>query len=868
MERAAPHSLEAEQAVLGAMLLSGDAMVRALDLLRAEDFYHDVHRQVFEAMAELSATNTAADLITLTEALRAKGNLGDVGGATYLSQLASSTPTAANLEYHARIVEEKSLLRSLIRVSNRLLDRGYAGQDEVARLIDEAGEMILDLQGRSVRKSYSSLREILLEFYDRLEQLNSRGAGITGVASGFVDLDSLTSGFQPSDLVVVAARPSMGKTAFCLNVAAHAARNGKIPVAFFSLEMSKESLGARLLSLETGIDLMHLRTGRLTSDDWQRVVQGMGQLAEVPILIDDTPNLSVLELRARARRMRLEHELGLVVVDYLQLMRGHGKEDGRQQEIAAISRGLKALARELEVPVLALSQLSRAVEHRQDRRPQLSDLRESGCLAGETLVILAETGERVPLRALAGKTGFAVWALNQDSKCLERVPVSRAFSTGVRNVFRLETRLGRTLRATANHRFLTPEGWRRLDELGAGHFLALPRRVCGSYPQTMSNEEMALLGHLLGGGWAMSGNAVRYTTPKRDLALGAAALACQVFGGGIRPRIRRDRHRIQVDLLNGPWPVRGSGNPARTWLEALGIHSLEPGGQRIPDKLFQQPPSAIAVFLRHLWLIHGRIRMDSCDSAGCFATGSPQLAWDVQSLLLRLGINAGVSRVARSLKGRGLNHVHLRGGADLAFIVRQAGAGGPGEPSARCPAGDVVSGRSENSNWDLVSPKTWLKQVQCATMMEPGANRREPYPSMDSWDVPAVLAGRRENRAWTKGYGAAIGGGSRPQPAPGDIYWDAVVSIEPDGEGEVFDLTVPGVHNFVANDIIVHNSIEQDADVVAFIYRDEYYNAETEQPGVAEVIVAKQRNGPTGSVELAFQKELGRFRNLEGRYEE
>ncbi|MDA8064720.1 MAG: replicative DNA helicase [Thermaerobacter sp.] len=386
MDKILPQSAEAERSTLGAMLLDPDAVAKVAEILRPEDFYLEAHRLIYEQMRELFGRAEPVDLVTLTEALRAAGNLDQVGGVAFLAELAQFVPTAANVEHYARVVEEKALLRSLIRASGKLVERGYAAQEEVSRLLEEAAATIEELSQRRTQRSFASLKEVLLEFLDRLDTLSLR-QGITGLASGFRDLDLLTSGFQHQDLVVVAARPSMGKTTLCLNIAAQAALQGTA-VAVFSLEMSREQVVQRILAGEAGVDAQRLRTGTLDEEDWRRITAASGRLGEMPLFIDDTPALSPLELRARARRIQAEGNLGLVVVDYLQLMHVGGRQENRQQEISYISRSLKALAREMGVPLLALSQLSRAVESRQDRRPLLSDLRESGSIEQDADVVI------------------------------------------------------------------------------------------------------------------------------------------------------------------------------------------------------------------------------------------------------------------------------------------------------------------------------------------------------------------------------------------------------------------------------------------------------------------------------------------------
>lgn len=380
IDRLPPQNIEAEQAVLGAMLIERDAILRALEFLNGEDFYRELHGKIFDAAVSLFEHSEAVDIVTVTEELRRRGHLDEVGGIPYLTSLANLVPTAANVEHYARIVETKAALRRLIQASGEVARQAYDGQEDVDDVLDRAENLIFAVAQRRRLRGYVPLRQVLMETYERLEDLYAHQGQITGVPTGFNDLDKLTSGFSPSDLIILAARPAQGKTALCLNIACNVALRKKIGVGIFSLEMSREQVAMRMLCAEAKLDGHRLRNVTLTDDEWGRLTRALARLSEAPILVDDTPNISVMELRAKARRMKTEHGIGLLVVDYLQLIHGRNRAENRQQEISEISRSLKALAREIQVPVIALSQLSRAVEQRQDKRPMLSDLRESGSL--------------------------------------------------------------------------------------------------------------------------------------------------------------------------------------------------------------------------------------------------------------------------------------------------------------------------------------------------------------------------------------------------------------------------------------------------------------------------------------------------------
>lgn len=387
MERTPPQNIEAEQAVLGSMLLDKEAIYCVMEILKSSDFYLEAHRLIYEAIVDLNNQGKAVDLVTLTDELRSRGLLEKVGGVSNLAMLSSVVPTAANAEYYAKIVAEKAILRSLIRTSTRIAQMAYEEEKDIQELLDEAERMILEVAQRHHREGFTPIKELLINAIEQLENLVKNKGEATGVPT-FRDLDKLLSGFQKSDLIICAARPGMGKTSFCLNIAQKAAIKYRIPVAIFSLEMSKEQLVQRMLSAEAMVDQHKLRTGYLAEEDWKRLAVAAGSLAEAPIFIDDTPGVSVLEVRGKARRLMAEVGLGLVIIDYLQLMRSSRKTENRQQEISEISRSLKALARELDIPVLALSQLSRAAEQTHDRRPSLSHLRESGSLEQDADCVL------------------------------------------------------------------------------------------------------------------------------------------------------------------------------------------------------------------------------------------------------------------------------------------------------------------------------------------------------------------------------------------------------------------------------------------------------------------------------------------------
>ena len=385
-----PHDDEAEQAVIGSMMTDKDAVISAIEVLKPEDFYREDNKTIYNAIMNLYAKAEPIDIITLKDELTSLGKLEPVGGLEYLATLPDKVPTTANVEKYIKIVEEKSILRSLIKTANELIEIGYDQNEEVEILMDNAEKKIFDLMQRKSQKGYSSIRDILVDSFTELEQLYNQKQHITGVPTGFIDLDYKTAGLHNSDLILIAARPAMGKSAFALNIATNAALKAKVPAVLFSLEMSKEQMVNRILCSEAMVDSNKVRTGKIDDDDWIKLADTMGDLSEAPIYIDDTPGISINEIRAKCRKLKLEKNIGLVVIDYLQLVQGSSKraQGSREQEISEISRSLKILAKEINVPVIALSQLSRAPEQRPDHRPMLSDLRESGAIEQDADIVM------------------------------------------------------------------------------------------------------------------------------------------------------------------------------------------------------------------------------------------------------------------------------------------------------------------------------------------------------------------------------------------------------------------------------------------------------------------------------------------------
>jgi replicative DNA helicase len=863
--RIPPHDLDAEMSIIGSILLDPLSIAKVLQFLHPEDFYRENNGQIYRAALDLFAAGEPIDNVTLASQLQQMGLLDRVGGRAQLASMQSAVPTAANIEYYGRIVKEKAYKRRLISAGGNIAGYGYDDSIEAEDAINQAQSLVFGVADDRDQRELARLYDLLGPAMERISLQMESGQGIVGIPSGFHDLDRMTSGFKDSDLIIIAGRPSMGKTAIALNVALHAALDAKKAIAIFSLEMSKEQLTERLLTEQAQIDAQRMHRGLLTEAEFDRVSNALGPLGEAAIYIDDTPVMDELTLMLKARQAKMRHHIDMIVVDYLQLMHGRTRgDDNRVQEVSSISRAMKGLARELRVPVVAISQLSRAPEQRPDKRPILSDLRESGCLAGDTPVYLPDSGTYVPIRDLVGKTGFRVLALDKGWWRMDARKVTNAFATGIKPVLKLTTQLGRSVRATANHKFLTMEGWRRLDELKAGDHIAVPRILQGPETDSMSRGELGLLGHLIGDGCTLPNHVIQYTTKDPTLAEEVARLAKDVFGDAVRPRIHRERTWIQVYLASTRHLTHGVRNPVRVWLEGLGAFGLRSYEKRIPTRVFNQSALGIACFLRHLWATDGCVRLTQDHYAAIYyASSSEGLALDVQSLLLRLGINARISRHSQGTKGRDQFHVTLSGQSEMLAFLSIVGVLGVEKTEHKALVLGYLGMREGKTNRDIIPSEVWTLLARPA--MRAGAiTQRTMQARLGMSYMGSAIFGQNLSRERAMRVAEAVGSSEIELLGTSDVYWDKIRSVEPDGSDEVYDLTVDDLHNFIAGNTIVHNSIEQDADVVMFLFRPEYYKAD-EKPGIAEIIVAKHRNGPTGMVELKFRRDHTRFYNLETR---
>ncbi|HEX3425601.1 MAG TPA: replicative DNA helicase [Acidimicrobiales bacterium] len=1096
--RVPPHNLQAEESLLGAMLLSRDAIAAAVEVCSADDFYKPAHGHVFDAICSLYGHGEPADPVTVADELRRADLLDAIGGPATLISLQANTPATTNASRYARIVEEHALLRRLIGVAGEIAEMSYGVPEDVADAVDRAESLVFEVAERRVTDSLRPLHDLLSESLDRLEALYDRGEAITGVPTGFVDLDERLSGLQRSSLVIIGARPSMGKalaldtpvptpdgwttmgdlrvgdrvfdeagavcrvtyatpvmydhtvyrvtfdegsslvadadhqwaaydrtmtsrvvttrqmlsegphwyipvsdaldlpaqplpvepyllgtnrkylpplylrssrsqrlvvlqglmdmagtvnaangnvqlslgnhalvsqardlvsslgfkpgpirrrvvrraarlsvswrfawtptddvfrspdkcrrleetkarrvgrrhtrravvaidpvpsvpvrcitvdspnhqylvgdtmipthnTALALNLSAHAAMESATPVLFFSLEMSHSEVTQRLLCSEARVESTRVRNGKLLESDWPKISNAIGRLGEAPLYIDDNPNLTVMEIRAKARRLRSRlGDLGLIVVDYLQLMSGRHNAENRQVEVSEISRGLKILARELEVPVIALSQLSRNLETRADKRPVLADLRESGCMPASTRLLRADTGEEVTLGSLVlTQEQPLVWSVDEHQR-LVPARLVKAFPSGIKPVYTMRLASGRSVQATGNHRFLGVNGWEPLDKLSAGSFIAVPRRLpapTDAVPE-WSDDALTLLAHLIGDG--SMGPSVKYATADPANKLAVEEAAWRLFH--IHTEHEKRGNTWQLRFPSPYQLTRGVHHPMRDWLEPLGLWQSRAWTKHIPPSIFGQSEAKLAHFLHHLWATDGSITIGRNRRGPVvttyYSTSSFRLALDVQQLLLRFGIRSTIGsakkrRVDSTKDGiqyyREGYSVRIPGAANQAHFLRTVGCHarrGACIPEALAILGSIKESRTRQRRYSR------SRLLRMARLLK--SRQLEDF-------------------------------------ATSDLYWDKIIEITFVGDQPTFDATVEGTHNFVADGIISHNSLEQDADVVMFLYRDEVYNPESQDRGTAELIISKHRNGPTGITRLAFLDHYTRFANM------
>ncbi|WP_310707799.1 replicative DNA helicase [Nonomuraea sp. 3-1Str] len=1148
-ERTPPSNIEAEQSVLGGMLLSKDAIADVVEIIRSDDFYRPAHQMIYDVITDLYGRGEPADAVTVFDELQKRGEMARVGGAAYLHTLTAVVPTAANAGYYAKIVREQAILRRLIEAGTRIVSFGYGGQnEEVDDLVDRAQAEIYKVTERRTSEDYAPLADIMPGALDELEAIGSRGGQMVGVPTGFQDLDQLTNGLHPGQMIVVAARPAIGKAlaldtplptptgwttmgevavgdhligadgrptrvvaatevmhgrpcyevefadgtvvvadgshqwltetrasggstrqaasvrtteeiaatlrcdiadrrynhsvpvtraadlperdlplppytlgvwlggghrdsarftttdpeivghmeqdgvrvdkvgpgplysftlpeppgvaeailrsldvlgnkhvpaaylragerqrrellAGLLDTGGHADPGGTVVLAvtdqrlahdvhelvlslgytatmttktvqgrschqicftpadkvfrlsrklagqsptqtheigyrhitavrridsvpvrcvevdnpdhlylasrawipthnstlgldfarsaaikhgmttvIFSLEMSRNEITMRLLSAEARVALHAMRSGMMGDDDWTRLARRMSEVAEAPLFIDDSPNMSMMEIRAKCRRLKQRNDLRFVVIDYLQLMSSPKKTESRQNEVSEISRAIKLLAKELEVPVIAISQLNRGPEQRTDKRPAVSDLRESGCLTAATRIMRADTGAEVSLGELlaSGARDIPVWSLDERLKLVPRT-MTHVFPSGVKRVYRVRLRSGREVEATANHPFLSYDGWRALEELAPGTRVAVPRHVPPPLDITPWDEdELILLARLIGDGSFVERQPIRH--------------------GGV----------------DGADP-----SAVAEWLDGLGLLGLRSHEKFLPAGLFSLPKAQAALFLRHLWATDGRVRWDDPhrEARVSYTSASRRLIDDVARLLLRFNVMTRVEEV-REGEHRPSYQLLVHGAENQLRFLDEIGIDGArATRAAECVR--RLRGVTAGTDLDTVPEDVWTKVR--SVLLEKRVSQREYAAAVKTEPGGTGLWKTSPSRERLGRMAAVLGEADLELLATNDIFWDEIASVEDLGEQPVFDATVMGTHNFIANGISLHNSIEQDADMVILLHREDAYERESPRAGEADLIVAKHRNGPTATVTVAFQGHYSRF---------
>jgi replicative DNA helicase len=847
--RTPPHSIEAEQSVLGGLLLDTSAWDQVADMVRTNDFYRPDHRLIFDAITALATEGKPCDVITISEQLQKLGELDNAGGLAYLGTLARDTPTAANVRAYAELVRERSLLRQLISAGSEIAASVFNTEGHTAReLVDKAEQKVFEIAeaGFSARDGAVIARASLPSLIDKIDAAYQNPDSLQGLPTGFTDFDKITGGLRGGDLVIVAGRPSMGKTTLAVNMAEYAAVSPKhkSSVCIFSMEMPTDQVLTRLLSSIGTVHLGALRSGRLQDEDWVRITSATAQLSEAKIFIDETPGLTPTDLRARARRVKREHGLDLVVVDYLQLMQVPGTKENRATEISEISRGLKALAKELHIPVIALSQLNRGVEQRENKVPVMSDLRE--CVTGDTLVCLAD-GRRVPIADLVG-TEPEVWAMDEHQKIV-KARSDKVWEVGKKPVFRVSLASGRSIRATAEHRLFAGQGWTTVGQLAIGDRLALARQVPEPAETIRWPEHhLVLLGHLVGDGSYLVHQPLRYTTASEQNSE-AVRLAAEAFGSKVsrQPGVGL-WHQLVISGNGNRWHAAGVGK----WLKDLGIFGQRSHEKHLPADVFRLANDQIALLLRHLWATDGSVTLRKFGTRGShrvyFATCSERLARDVLALLLRLGI-VGRLKTVHSAKGKPVFTVDVSGSIEQRRFCQLVGGFGPREVPVTA-LWLALESVCDNTNVDTL-PTVMVDRVL--------AWRAKTVSSLVT-----SRAGYSPSREVVNRLAAQLDEPALEIAAKSDLFWDRIISIEPAGDEIVFDMTVPKHENWLADQVVTHNSgaIEQDADIILLIYREEVYDKDTTRKGIAEIHIAKHRNGEIGMFNLTFQGMYSRFANF------
>jgi len=880
--KVAPNSKESEMMVLGCMLTSINGLNIAADLLEESDFYYPEHQTIFASLRLAYCSDKPADIHLIAEDLKRQEKLEGIGGISYLTTLAQYAGTSAYIEEYASLVREKALLRRMINASQIIEKNALSDPPDVQVVLDDAQSRFFQISQTAQNNSGITIKEILSgakaesrmpflkELEERQHRFQERGPdqpAITGVPSHFIDLDKMVNGFSPSNLYILASRPAMGKTALALNICEQICFRNRIPVGVFSLEMSAAQLLHRTICSQSEVESEKIQTGSLNGTEYQRVVAAINEMQKHIMVIDDQPGLKITDIRARARRMKETHNIGFLAIDYLQLITGSGamrSMENRQIEISEISRMLKNLARELNIPVFCCAQLSRRVEERQGHRPMMSDLRESGCLTGDAEIQDADTGQIYTIQELAKRPvqqPINVWAIDSNFK-LGRFPLKKAFHSGKKIVYELKTKSGRSIKASANHPFFKLEGWTRLDQLKIGDRIGLPRHLHANRKDSaLSQDELTLLGHLLGDGCILPKQPYHYTTS--DLANIQVVKDTSQKLFGIQAKVTPQKNWYHVYLPSPTHLTHNKQHPITNWFDQLKIDRVRSYEKKIPSAVFCSQANDTALFLRHLWATDGsisikKIKNRSPGASIYYASSSHGLARQVQNLLLTLGVHSSLRTVPSKKGYRNMHHVDIEGSHNQQIFLSTIGCAGKRGEQIPVLLQNLKNIRP-NPNLDVIPKEAWPTIIRSAKDRK-NLSWRDICQKLEMSYGGSSLFRSGISRSRMMRLHSILQDEMILNLATSDVYWDSIASITKLGEEEVFDATVDDVHNFVANGLLVHNSIEQDADVVMFLLRREYYDP-YDKPGMAEIIIAKNRHGGVGSVHLAYRKEIAQFAN-------
>lgn len=880
-----PHSIELEQTVLGTVLIDNRAYEAVADRVTSDHFFDPMHARLWEVISRMVTAGTLASPVTILPIVKDWPQIGpDLTVGQYLGRLAGAAMPPNRIRDYAKSLTDLATRRQMISVAQDVIARAMDtdSDDDADKIVEQAEQEMFAITQRRTEGREITIGQASTQAIEQISQAYERGGQIAGLQTRLTDLDAKLGGLQNSDLIILGGRPGSGKTSLATTIAANISRERAtaegeaipgVHVHFFSQEMSGAQLAMRMISDRANMASDLLRRGQISPDQFRDLVETSRQVSASSMTIDETGGISLAALAAKARRTKRRKNTGLIVIDYLQLMSGSNKRgQNRTNEISDITMGLKALAKELDVPILALSQLSRNVEQRTDKRPQLADLRE--CLPGDARILNANTGARVPIREVVAKgLRFDVWALDQELKLVKR-PIRDAWSVGVKQTVTVSTETGRRLRCTPEHKVFSQRGWLPLCEITDDDVIAMPRSY-GDADRTREDiceDKAFLMGLLLGNGY-LRGSAT-LSMPATDDPDLYAAPARRAFGieATIAPEHSTDKaNRI---VFSTGRPCGAGKNPMTTWLRNMGVWLSGSATKAVPNQMMEMGPRETAALVRGLFQTDGSVVPKK--TGGCyikFTSISEQLARDLQHLLLKLGIISVLSSNGHGGGRLKSKHdriwlVSIHANQQVKQFERVVGLlGGKGQ-KLRSLIKEKQNDASALDRLPLQINNIVTDQRRARGWSHAKLGWRDQGKRM-SRETAAMLAERLCD--------------SRLQDlSASDVTWERVTSVVPSAEEECFDVTVEGLHSFVVDDFVTHNSgsIEQDADVVMFVYRDEYY-IEREKPGEddpdkyiewqtkldrargkAEVIIGKQRHGPIGIVEMAFEAQFTRFSNL------